>query len=160
MNKGEVPGYEFEVPRGSRHGNGPRHAAGHDYALRQLRHPPQHAPAPKTPVRAASSVVLAVMLKRNWLMGLAAPILAAIAVGIAVVVVAGGGGGNGAAPSALDAGFPPARLAGAGFTGAGATKQVILDAIGASAGTEVAAGVANGGPALGGSPGGGAGGGG
>jgi hypothetical protein len=147
MNTGEVPGYEFEVPRGSRHGNGPRHAAGHDYALRQLRRPPQHAPAPKSPVRDASSGVLAVMLKRNWLLGLAAPILAAIAVGIAAVVVAGGGGG-GVAPSALAAGFPPARLAGADFTGTGTTTRVILDAIGASAGTEVAAGVANGGPAL------------
>ena len=57
------------------------------------------------------------MRKRNWLLGLAAPILAAVAVGIAVVVVAGGGGGGGAAPSALAAGFPPARLAGADFTG-------------------------------------------
>jgi len=88
------------------------------------------------------------MRKRNWLMGLAAPILAAVAVGIAVVVIAGGGGGNGAAPSALAAGFPPARLAGADFTGTGSTTRVILDAIGAAAGTEVAAGAANGGPAL------------
>ena len=45
------------------------------------------------------------MRKRNWLMGLAAPILAAVAVGIAVVVIAGGGGSGGAAPSALAAGF-------------------------------------------------------
>jgi hypothetical protein len=87
------------------------------------------------------------MRKRNWLLGLAAPILAAVAVGIAVVVVAGGGG-NAGAPSALAAGFPPARLAGGNFTGAGATSRVILDAIGASAGTEVTAGAANGGPAL------------
>ena len=99
-------------------------------------------------MRAASSGVLAVMRKRNWLMGLAAPILAAIAVGIAVVVVAGGGGGGGAAPSALAAGFPPARLAGADFTGNAAAARVILNAIGASGGTEVAAGGANGGPAL------------
>jgi hypothetical protein len=147
MDTGEVPGYEFEVPRGSRHGYGPRHAAGHDYMLRQLRHPPQHAPAPRSPVRDAGSGVLAVMRKRNWLLGLAAPILAAVVVGIAVVVISGGGG-NGVAPSALAAGFPPARVAGADFTGAGATSRVILDAIGASAGTEVAAGVADGGPAL------------
>jgi hypothetical protein len=147
MNTGEVPGYEFEVPRGSRHGYGPRHAAGHDHALGQLRHPPQHAPAPRSTVRHASSGVLAVMRKRNWLLGLAAPILAAVAVGVAVVVVSGGGSGNGVAPSALAAGFPPARVAGADFA-AGAASRVVLDAIGASAGTEVAAGVANGGPAL------------
>ena len=61
--------------------------------------------------------VFTVMRTRNWLMGLAVPILAAIAVGIAAVVVTGGGGTGGAAPSALAAGFPPARLAGASFTG-------------------------------------------
>jgi hypothetical protein len=152
MNTGEVPGYEFEVPRGQRHGYGPRHAAGHaaghDYALRQLRHPPQAAPVTRTPVREAGSGVLAVMRRKNWLLGLAAPILAAVAVGIAAVVVAGGGGGNGAAPSALSAGFPPARPAGAEFTGSASTSRVVLTAIGASAGTEVTAGAANGGPAL------------
>ncbi len=148
MDTGEVPGYEFEVPRGSRHGYGPRHAAGHDYTLPQLRHPPQRAPAPQSPARHAGSGVLAVMRNRNWLLGLAAPILAAVAVGIAVVVVAGGGGGNGVAPSALAAGFPPARLAGGSFTGTSGASRVILDAIGASAGTEVAAGAADGGPAL------------
>lgn len=148
MNRGEVPGYEFEVPRGSRNGYGPRHAAGYDYVLPQLRHPPQQPPAPQSPVRHAGRGVFAIMRNRNWLLGLAAPILAAVAVGIAAVVVAGGGGGNGVAPSALAAGFPPARLAGASFTGAGAPSRVILDAIGASAGTEVAAGAANGGPAL------------
>ena len=31
MDRGEVPGYEFEVPRGPRHGYGPRHAVGRDY---------------------------------------------------------------------------------------------------------------------------------
>jgi hypothetical protein len=99
-------------------------------------------------VRVASAGVLAIMRKRNWLLGLAAPILAAVAVGVAVVVVAGGGGGSGVAPSALAAGFPPARLAGADFTGKSATSRVILDAVGASAGTDVAVGAANGGPAL------------
>ena len=148
MDRGEVPGYEFEVPRGPRHGYGPRHAVGHDDTLPQFRYPPQQAPGQPSPARHAGSGVLAVMRNRNWLLGLAAPILAAVAVGIAVVVVSGGGGGNGTAPSALAAGFPPARLAGADFTGTGATSRVTLDAIGASAGTEVAAGAASGGPAL------------
>ncbi len=49
--------------------------------------------------------------------GLAVPILAAIAVGIAVVVVAGANnGGGGPPPSALSAGFPPARAATTDFT--------------------------------------------
>ena len=152
MNTGEVPGYEFEVPRGPRHGYGPRHAAGHDYPQHypppRFEYPPQQPPAPRSPVRDASSGVLAVMRKRNWLLGLAAPILAAVVVGVAVVVISGGGGGNGVAPSALAAGFPPARLAGADFTGTGSRTRVTLDAIGASAGTQVAAGAANGGPAL------------
>jgi hypothetical protein len=157
MNRGEVPGYEFEVPRGPRHASGPRHAMGHD----PLRHAqrPQSGPGleglhrsppepPRSSVLAASAGVLAVMRKRNWLMGLAAPILAAVVVGIAVVAVTGGGGGGGAAPSALAAGFPPARLAGASFTGTPGASRVILTAIGAAAATEVAAGGVNGGPAL------------
>jgi hypothetical protein len=146
MNRGEVPGYEFEVPRGPRHASGPRHAIGHD-PLRHLQHA-QPEPGPRSPVLAASSGVFAIMRKRNWLMGLAVPLMAAVAVGIAVVVVAGGGGGGGTAPSALAAGFPPARLAGASFTGNAAASRVILTSIGASAGTEVAAGGVNGGPAL------------
>ena len=143
MNRGEVPGYEFEVPRGPRHASGPRHALGHD-PLRPLQRP-LPKPAPRSSVLAG---VFTVMRKRNWLMGLAAPILAAVAVGIAVVVVAGGGGSGGAAPSALAAGFPPARFAGAAFTGTAGASRVILSAIGASAATEVAAGGVNGGPAL------------
>src|SRR6185437_8669680 len=115
MNIGDVPGYEFEVPRGPRHAGGRRRAIGHD-PLRQLQRP-QPEPGPRSSVRAAGSGVFTIMRKRNWLMGLAVPLLAAVAVGIAVVVVAGGGGGAGAAPSALAAGFPPARLAGASFTG-------------------------------------------
>jgi hypothetical protein len=145
MDTGEFPGYEFEVPRGPR--NGPRHEAGYD-SLRQLRYAPQHAQAARSPVRTASSGVFAVMRGRNWLVGLAAPIMAAIAVGVAVVVVAGGSGGAGTAPSALAAGFPPARAAGPGFTGASGTVRVVLSAVGASAATEVAAGGANGGPAV------------
>lgn len=110
----------------------------------------QPEPVRGASVRAAGSGVFDVMRKRNWLMGLAAPILAAIVVGIAVVVATGGGGTGGEVPSALAAGFPPARLAGASFTGsAGTTRATItLTAIGASAATEVVAGGANGGPAL------------
>src|ERR1700761_5393882 len=130
MDTGEFPGYEFEGPRGPAYGprpvahhDSPRHDAPrydpHYDSLRQLRYAPQHAqPSPRSPVIAAGSGVFAIMRGRNWLMGLAAPIMAAIVVGIAAVVVAGGTGGTGAAPSALAAGFPPARLAGAGFTGA------------------------------------------
>ena len=88
------------------------------------------------------------MRTRNWLMGLAVPILAAVAVGIAVVVVSGGGGSGTSAPSALAAGFPPARLAGASFSGTAGASRVILSAVGASSATEVAAGGVNGGPAL------------
>ena len=150
MDTGEFPGYEFEVPRGPQ--DGPRHGTGHD-SLRQLRYAPQHAQPtqhtrPRSSVRTAGSGVFAVMRKRNWLLGLAAPILAAVAVGVAVVVIAGGGGGDGAAPSALAAGFPPARLAGPDFTGTAKAVRVSLTAIGAASGTEVAAGDANGGPAL------------
>ena len=146
MNNGEFPGYEFEVPRAPR--RGPRPVVGHD-SLRQLHYEPQHTqPAPRTPVRTAGKGVFAVMRGRNWLMGLAAPVMAAIVVGIAVVVVAGGSGGNGAAPSALAAGFPPARLAGADFTGTSPQARVVLDAVAASAATEVAAGSADGGPAV------------
>jgi hypothetical protein len=147
MDTGEIPGYEFEAPRGPRHDPGVRHDTGHD-SVRQLRYSPQHAPVRPSPVRVAGSGVLAVMRKRNWLMGLAAPILAAVAVGIVVVVIAGGGGSGGAAPSALAAGFPPGRLAGPDFTGIKQTGRVTLSAVAAAAATEVAAGGANGAPAL------------
>jgi hypothetical protein len=217
MDRGEVPGYEFEVPRGPRHASGPRYEIESDqtrefpreqfqfpveqpqfereefqFPREQFRYPrerpqfpgdqfefPREQPRefprdqsqfwreqpqsrreqfqfqreepeqePRPSMRNAGSGVLAVMRKRNWLMGVAAPILAAMVVGIAVVVVTGGGGNGGAAPSALAAGFPPARLAAASFTGDAATSQVVLSAIGASDGTEVAAGSVNGGPAV------------
>ena len=125
-------------------------------SIRTLRATPPPEPGHGASVRAASSGVLDIMRKRNWVVGLAAPILAAIAVGVAAVVVTGGGGSGGQAPSALAAGFPPARLAGAAFTGTAGTSRVILTAIGASAATEVAAGGVNGGPALWGSADGGA----
>jgi len=177
MSRGELPGYEFEMPRGPRHGSGPRHAAWHDSVLqpqprhdldpwpesepdvarqpefardsiRGLRVTPQPEPDHGASVRAAGSGVFDIMRKRNWVMGLAVPILAAIAVGVAAVVVTGGGGTGGEAPSALAAGFPPARPAGASFTGNAGTSRVMLTAIGASAATEVAAGGVNGGPGL------------
>jgi hypothetical protein len=143
---GAVPGYEFEAPRVLPrviHHDG---LAGAQDSLRQFR-PPEHPPEKSSLVRAWSGV-LAAMRARNWVTGLAAPILAAMIVGVAAVVVAGGGGGGGAAPSALAAGFPPARLAGADFTGATVTAAVVLGAIAASAGTEVVAGSAGGDPAL------------
>src|ERR1700761_6553229 len=108
MDTGEFPGYEFEGPRGP--GSGPRHGAAYD-SLQQLRYPPPAAPAPRrSPLLTAGGGVLTVMRGKNWLLGLAAPLLAAVTVGIAAVVIAGGGSGGGAAPSALAAGFPPARL--------------------------------------------------
>jgi hypothetical protein len=64
-----------------------------------------------------ASAIAAAMRSRNWVTGLAVPILAAIAVGIAVVVIAGANnGGAGPAPSTLSVGFPPARSAAADFT--------------------------------------------
>jgi hypothetical protein len=156
MNRGELPGYEFEVPRGPRHAGGPRHEIGHD-SLRHLQRPLTPEPSTRPSARAVGSGVFDIMRKRNWLVGLAAPILAAIVVGVAVVVVTGGGGSTGGeAPSALPVGFPPARLAGPSFTGSAQKSRVILTAIGASAATEVAAGGANGAPALWTSPDGGA----
>ena len=192
MNRGDVPGYEFEVPRGPRQASGPRYAIEHEQTrqfpreqleqfereqaefplerpqfqrepLRFEREPLrfqgeqprfQREPLqfqreqPEQEPRPAGSGLLTIMRKRNWLMSVAIPILAAIVVGIAVVVVTGGGGNGGAAPSALAAGFPPARLAGASFTGNAGTSRVVLAAIGASAGTEVVAGGVNGGPAV------------
>ena len=85
MNRGEAPGYEFEVPRGQRHGSGPRHVIGHD-SLRQFQHA-QPEQDPPSSARAAGSGVLDIMRSRNWLMGLAAPILAAIVIGIVVVAI-------------------------------------------------------------------------
>ncbi|HMD92104.1 MAG TPA: hypothetical protein VKG80_05620 [Trebonia sp.] len=68
-----------------------------------------------------ASAVLAAMRARNWVTGLAVPILAAIAVGIAVVVIAGANtGSGGTAPPSLAAGFPPARSAAADFSGTAA----------------------------------------
>jgi hypothetical protein len=195
MDTGEVPGYEFEVPRGPRHRTrrdslrafpedppppvqrDPRRFQQNTLRLfqqdprsfrqepprpvqqdpvnpfqrdsvRPLRQAARAVPPPGASVRAAGGGVLAVMRTRNWLVGLVLPIVVAVIVGIAVVVTAGGGGNGGAAPSALAAGFPPARLAGTAFTGPAGSTQVMLTAIAASAGTEVLAGTADAGPAL------------
>ena len=117
-------------------------------SVRPLRQAARAVPPPKPSVRDAGGGLLAIMRTKNWLVGLVLPILVAVIVGIAVVVTAGGGGTGGAAPSALAAGFPPARLAGAAFTGPAGASQVMLTAIAASAGTEVLAGTSDGGPAL------------
>ena len=80
------------------------------------------------------------MRARNWLTSLAAPLVAAIAVGIAGVVVLGANhGGANDAPSALAAGFPPARSAAADFSG-GNGRPVEVSAIAAAGPTEVAVG--------------------
>ncbi len=90
---------------------------------------------------------LAAMRARNWLTSLAVPLVAAIAVGVAGVVVLGANNRGGtAAPSALAAGFPPARSAAADFGGGGRPVQVA--AIAADGATEVAVGSANRGCAL------------
>jgi hypothetical protein len=88
------------------------------------------------------------MRARNWVVSLALPLLAAIAVGIAVVVIVGANNNIGSAPTAIDDGFPPARLATADFGGGAAGSPVQLSAIAAAGSTEVAAGSARGGLAL------------
>jgi len=110
-----------EARPGPRHGAGPRERDGLDgqhgqWGLRRLHYPADHRPDPGLAARLAREVAAA-MRSRNWVTGLAVPIVAAIAVGIAVVVVAGANNGNtGGAPSSLAAGFPPARSAAADFT--------------------------------------------
>ncbi len=83
------------------------------------------------------------MRARNWLTSLAAPLVAAIAVGVAGVVVLGANNGRDtAAPSGLAAGFPPARSAAADFSG-GNGRPVEVSAIAAAGPTEVAVGSAD-----------------
>ncbi|HSZ39269.1 MAG TPA: hypothetical protein VK817_04870 [Trebonia sp.] len=95
--------------------------------------------------------VLAVVRSGNWLTGLVIPIVAAMAVGVAVVIIAGANNGNGHVPSSLSAGFPPARDAAADFTdtpslaGRGVDQQLsqvavsgtTAVAVGSQAGTSV-----------------------
>ena len=164
---GEVPGYEFDVPRGAVR---PAPMAGGGERARQpWPQPPTGSPAwpqrparpwpqsppespeanpPAGPGRSAllARDALAAMRARNWLTSLAAPLVAAIAVGVAGVVVLGANnGGDTAAPSALAAGFPPARSAAADFSGG---RPVEVAAIAAAGATEVAVGSANRGCAL------------
>jgi hypothetical protein len=171
---GGVPGYEFDVPRGSGWpspvvGDGgpprqtwPREPAGDpawppqppgepSWPPRRAApgwQPPWEADSPAGPGRPAllARDTLAAMRARNWLTSLAVPLVAAITVGVAGVVLLGANNGGGtAAPSALAAGFPPARSAAADF-GGGLPVQVA--AIAADGATEVAAGSANRGCAL------------
>ena len=118
----------------------------------QLRPEADHRADQGRAVRLARGIAGA-MRSRNWVTDLAVPILAAVAVGIAVVVVAGANNGNsGSAPPSLAAGFPPARSAAADFTdtpalagrgirdplGQVATYGNTIVAVGAQSGTRVA----------------------
>ncbi|HEX4092078.1 MAG TPA: hypothetical protein VHZ33_25465 [Trebonia sp.] len=114
---------------------------------RQLPPEPEPPASPGRPALLARDT-LAAMRARNWLTSLAAPLLAAIAVGVAGVVVLGANNaGDSTAPSALAAGFPPARSAAADF-GAGGGVPVQVSAIAAAGATEVAVGSADRGCAL------------
>ena len=63
------------------------------------------------------AAILAAMRGRNVVTGLAIPIVAAIAVGLAAVIVVGANSGTGGpSPSSLSTGFPPATAATADFT--------------------------------------------
>jgi hypothetical protein len=84
------------------------------------------------------------MRARNLVISLALPLLAAVAVGIAAVVIVGANNTLGSAPTAIDAGFPPARVATADFGGGPGRAPVQLSAIAAAGPTEVAAGSAGG----------------
>ncbi len=171
---GEVPGYEFDAPRASGRpspvvgGGGPPrqtwprgrpagdpswpggsqpggavadHAAGDAARVGGRR-----SPAGRLRAGLARNT-LAAMRARNLLTSLAVPLVAAIAIGVAGVVVLGANNRGGtAAPSALAAGFPPARSAAADFGGGGRPVQVA--AIAADGATEVAVGSANRGCAL------------
>lgn len=84
--------------------------------IRSLKNQGVRGPEPSA-ISRIMTPVLAVVRGRNWLTGLVIPILAAVAVGVAVVIIAGANDGNaGPAPSSLSAGFPPARNAAADFT--------------------------------------------
>jgi len=163
---GEVPGYEFDAPRGSAR-PGPWVGDGEWRRQTWPQQPsseppwPPRRPAPpwQAPPEADSGAgagrrsallardTLAAMRARNWLTSLAAPVLAAVAFGVAGVLLLGANNvGDAGAPSALAAGFPPARPAVADFGGGG--RPVEVSAIAAAGATEVAAGAANRGCAL------------
>jgi hypothetical protein len=85
--------------------------------MRRLRQAEVQQPEPGPGGRLAGAL-LATLRSRNWVTGLLVPMLAAIAVGVAVVVIVGGNNGTGGPPpSPLSAGFPPASLATKDFTG-------------------------------------------
>ena len=141
---GELPGYEFDRPRAYGRPE-PRPGAWRPPSALPSRSAADPPARPGRPGLLARDT-LAAMRARNWLTSLAAPLLAAIAVGVACVVVLGANnGGEADAPSALAAGFPPARLAAADFGGGPAVQ---VSAIAAAAATEVAAGSAGRGCAL------------
>jgi hypothetical protein len=116
--------------------------------VRQLRQIGDERRQP-SPVAGLARAIIAAMRARNLVTGLAVPILAAIAVGIAVVVIAGANNGTGgAAPSSIAAGFPPARSATADFTDtaalAGRGISAPLGQVAAYGGTTVAVGAQSG----------------
>jgi hypothetical protein len=122
---------------------------GEDARLRGLRSPAFRPSAERTAAALAQEIVRT-MRSRNLVTGLAIPITAAIAVGIAVVVAAGANNGpGGTAPSQLSAGFPPARVATADFAGvaaqAGRGTKTTLGAVAAFGGQVVAVGAQSGG---------------
>jgi hypothetical protein len=156
---GGVPGYEFDVPGaygrpGPVVGGGgpprqtwPQEPAGNPaWPVRSQLPQDDQSAGPGRPTLLARET-LAAMRARNWLTSLAAPVLAAVAVGVAgVLLVGANNGGGAAAPSALAAGFPPAQSAAADFGGGGLPVEV--SAIAAAGATEVAVGSANRGGAL------------
>jgi hypothetical protein len=64
----------------------------------------------------AMRTVLSTMGERRWLTGLVLPVVSAVMIGILVVVMIGANHVGGSPPSAVAAGFPPARSASADFT--------------------------------------------
>jgi len=116
--------------------------------MRRLRSPEASGREPRQ-VALLAGAVLSAMRARNWVTGLAVPILAAISVGIAVVVIAGANNGTGGtAPPSLAAGFPPASLATADFAGtatlAGRGVRAPLGQVATFGGTTVAVGAQTG----------------
>jgi hypothetical protein len=84
--------------------------------LRRLREREDQQSEPSS-VKRLVAAILAAMRARNVVTGLAIPIVASMAVGLAVVVVAGANSGTGGpSPSSLSTGFPPATAANADFT--------------------------------------------
>ena len=111
--------------------------------------PPGHAKPPgHARSRGLAGEILAAMRARNLVVSLALPLRAAMAVGIAAVVIVGANNNIGSAPTAIDAGFPPARVATADFGGGAGRAAVQLSSVAAAGPTEVAAGSAAGVAAL------------